>query len=82
MFMSVNQQTGFIRADLTRLAYIYIYMCYLITKEENCIPQLCFYGKNLRRCSMFQGLGRGSPSVVARRTHPGRHTSVTLKGPS
>jgi hypothetical protein len=31
---------------------------------------------------MFQGLGRGSPSVVARQTHPGRHTSVTLKGPS
>jgi hypothetical protein len=31
---------------------------------------------------MFQGLGRNSPSVVARRTHPGRHTSVTLKGPS
>jgi hypothetical protein len=31
---------------------------------------------------MFQGLGRGSPSAVARRTHPGRHTSVTLKGPS
>jgi hypothetical protein len=31
---------------------------------------------------MFQGLGRGTPSVVARRTHPGQHTSVTLKGPS
>jgi hypothetical protein len=31
---------------------------------------------------MFQGLVRGSPSVVARRTHLGRHISVTLKGPS
>jgi hypothetical protein len=31
---------------------------------------------------MFQGLGRGSPSAVARRTHPGRHTFVTLKAPS
>jgi hypothetical protein len=31
---------------------------------------------------MFQGLGRDSPSVVARRTHPGGLTSVTLKGPS
>jgi hypothetical protein len=31
---------------------------------------------------MFQGLGRDSPSVVTRRMHPGRHTSVTLKGPS
>jgi hypothetical protein len=31
---------------------------------------------------MFQGLGRGIPSAVARRTHPGRHTSITLKGPS
>jgi hypothetical protein len=31
---------------------------------------------------MFQGLGRGTPSVVARRALPGRHASVTLKGPS
>jgi hypothetical protein len=31
---------------------------------------------------MFQGLGRGTPSVVARRTLLGRHASVTLKGPS
>jgi hypothetical protein len=31
---------------------------------------------------MFHGLGRDSPSVVARRTHLGWHTSVTLKGPS
>jgi hypothetical protein len=30
---------------------------------------------------MFQGLGRGTPSVVVRRAFPGRHTSVTLKGP-
>jgi hypothetical protein len=31
---------------------------------------------------MFQGLGRDTPSVVARRALPGRHASVTLKGPS
>jgi hypothetical protein len=31
---------------------------------------------------MFQGLGRGTPSVVARRIPPGQHASVTLKGPS
>jgi hypothetical protein len=31
---------------------------------------------------MFQGLGRDTPSVVARRTPLGRHASVTLKGPS
>jgi hypothetical protein len=31
---------------------------------------------------MFHRLGKDSPSVVARWTHPGRHTSVTLKGPS
>jgi hypothetical protein len=31
---------------------------------------------------MFQGLGRGSPLAMAKRTHPGQHTSVTLKGPS
>jgi hypothetical protein len=31
---------------------------------------------------MLQGLGRGTPSVVAKRTRLGRHTSVTLKGPS
>jgi hypothetical protein len=29
---------------------------------------------------MFQGLGRGSPSVVARRTHPGRHIFCHLEG--
>jgi hypothetical protein len=31
---------------------------------------------------MFHGLGRGTPSIVARQTLPGRHASVTLKGPS
>jgi hypothetical protein len=31
---------------------------------------------------MFQGLERGTPLVVARQTHPGRHASITLKGPS
>jgi hypothetical protein len=31
---------------------------------------------------MFQGLGRGTPSVVARRISLCRHASVTLKGPS
>jgi hypothetical protein len=31
---------------------------------------------------MFQGLGRGTPSVVARQALPGQHASVTLKGPS
>jgi hypothetical protein len=45
-------------------------------------PRICFYGKNLRRCSIFQGLGRGTPLSMARRTHLGRHISVTLKGPS
>jgi hypothetical protein len=31
---------------------------------------------------MFQGLGKGTPSVVVRQALLGRHTSVTLKGPS
>jgi hypothetical protein len=31
---------------------------------------------------MFHGLGSCMPSSVARRTDPGRHTFVTLKGPS
>jgi hypothetical protein len=31
---------------------------------------------------MFQGSGRGTPSVVARRAFPGRHASVILKVPS
>jgi hypothetical protein len=77
--MSVNQKIGFMRADLTGLAYIYALPSYKGRKLNS--PAL-LYGKNLRRCSMFQGLGRGSPSVVARQTHPGRHTSVTLNGPS
>jgi hypothetical protein len=44
--------------------------------------QIYFYGKNLRRCSIFQGLGRGTPLSVARQTHPRWHISVTLKGHS
>jgi hypothetical protein len=31
---------------------------------------------------MFHGCGTGSPSSVAKRTHPGQHTQVTRKGPS
>jgi hypothetical protein len=31
---------------------------------------------------MFHGHGTGSPFSVAKRTHPGRHTWVTRKGPS
>jgi hypothetical protein len=32
---------------------------------------------------MFHGLGSGTPLfIVARQTHLGRHTSVTLNGPS
>jgi hypothetical protein len=30
---------------------------------------------------MFHGCGTGSPSFVAKRTHSGRHTWVTRKGP-
>jgi hypothetical protein len=31
---------------------------------------------------MFHGLGSCMPSFVAKRTDPGQHTFVTLKGPS
>jgi hypothetical protein len=31
---------------------------------------------------MFHGFGNCMPSSVAKRTEPGRHTFVTLKGPS
>jgi hypothetical protein len=31
---------------------------------------------------MFHGLGSCTPSSVAKRTEPGRHTFDTLKGPS
>jgi hypothetical protein len=31
---------------------------------------------------MFHGRGTGSPSSVAKRTHPRRHTRVAQKGPS
>jgi hypothetical protein len=49
--MSVNQQIEFIRADLTGLAYICVLPSYKGRKLHP--PQICFYGKNLRRCSMF-----------------------------
>jgi hypothetical protein len=45
-------------------------------------PTNLFFKINLWRCSIVQGLGRGTLLSVARRTHPGRHISVTLKGPS
>jgi hypothetical protein len=31
---------------------------------------------------MFHGLGSCMPSSIAKQTDPGRHTFVTLKGPS
>jgi hypothetical protein len=31
---------------------------------------------------MFRGMGSCTPSSVAKRTEPGRHTFNTLKGPS
>jgi hypothetical protein len=31
---------------------------------------------------MFHGRGTDSPSSIAKRRHPGRHTCVTQKGPS
>ena len=33
-------------------------------------------------CHIFHGFGSGTPSSVARRTHLGRHPSITLKCPS
>jgi hypothetical protein len=67
------------RTDLTGLAYMYAQPSY--KREKNSAPQTCSYGYNLWRCSMLQGLGRGTP-VVARRLPLGRHISITLKGPS
>jgi hypothetical protein len=78
--MSADQQAELMRADLTGLAYTYAQPSY--KKEGTPTPQTCSYGWNLRRCSMFQRLGRGTPLVVARRTHPGQRTSITLRGPS
>jgi hypothetical protein len=79
IYTSVGQQTGFIEGGPLR-AGAYKCASWLQGKRPN--PQFCFDGKNIRRCSMFQGLGRGTPLDVARRTHPWRHISVTLKGPS
>jgi hypothetical protein len=79
IYTSVGQQTGYIEGGPPR-AGAYKCASWLQGKRPN--PQFYFYGKNLRRCSMFQGLGRGTPLAMARWTHPGRHISVTLKGPS
>jgi hypothetical protein len=43
--MSVGQQTGFMRVDLTGLAYIYAQLSY---KGRKLNPQACFYGKTYR----------------------------------
>jgi hypothetical protein len=59
IYTSVGQQTGFIE-DRPLQAGAYKCAPWLQGKRPN--PQFCFYGKNLRRCSMFQGLGRGTVS--------------------
>ena len=41
------------------------------------VPATAPYGKNLRRCSMFQELLTGMPSSVSRRTAPGLVTRLT-----
>jgi hypothetical protein len=45
-------------------------------------PANLFLREKLTEMLYIPGVGRGTLLSVARRTHPGRHISVTLKGPS
>jgi hypothetical protein len=75
--MGAGQQAGLMRADLSGLAHTYAQPSH--KREKNSTPQTCSYPLELTE--MLQGLGRGTPAV-ARWLPPGRHISVTLKGPS
>jgi hypothetical protein len=66
-------------ADLTELAYTYHN---LVTKRRNINASDLLLWIEHTEMLYVPGLGRGTPLVVARWTHPGRHTSVTFKGPS
>jgi hypothetical protein len=59
-----------------------VHVCTTQLQEDIITPRTCFCGQDLQECSMFEGLGKGTPSVVVRRALLGRHTFVTLKGPS
>jgi hypothetical protein len=65
------------RVDLTGLAYTYAQPSYKKKKPQplRLVPMDRTYGDAL-------GWEGGTPSVVARRTYPGRHISITLRGPS
>jgi hypothetical protein len=45
-------------------------------------PANLFLWEKLTKMLYIPGVGRGTPLSVARKTHPGRHISVTFKGPS
>jgi hypothetical protein len=44
--MGADQQAGFMRADLTGLAYTYVLPSY--KREKNSTPQTCSYGRTYR----------------------------------
>jgi hypothetical protein len=67
--MGVDQQTGLTRAGLTGLTYTYAQPSY---KGRKLNPPVLLLWVELTEMSIFQGLGRGTPSVVARQTHSGR----------
>jgi hypothetical protein len=55
MFMSVNQQTGFISADLTGLAYIYVLPSYKVRKLHS--PALLLW-EELTEVLYVPGIGQ------------------------
>ena len=74
--MCTDQQTGFMRADLTGLAYTYAQPSY--KKEEKLNPSGLLLWTELTE--MLQGLGRGTPLVVARWLPPGSAHFRHLEG--
>jgi hypothetical protein len=74
---SAGQQDGRMRADLTGLAHTYAQPSYKKGEKLNPSDLLLW----IVLTETLQGLGRGTPAA-ARWLPPGRHISVTLKGPS
>jgi hypothetical protein len=76
--MSVNQQIGFMRADLIGLAYIYALPSYKGRKLNS--PVLLLWEK-LTEVLYVPGIGQRLYFSCGKADTPRSHTSVTLMGP-
>jgi hypothetical protein len=78
MFMSVNQQTGFIRADLTGLVYIYVLPSY---KGRKLHPLVLLLWEELTKVLYVPGIGQRLSFSCGEADTPGSAYFRHLEGP-